>query len=230
MTRFVISNNDVGAAIARRLSLTAVLLAGAFVPKAVQGQFPSGLTPQGAITQWLVLGPFRSDGCGLPAGCVPAGSCDWLADGQGIRGDEWEPQAGDEVASDCGGAAACLGWACRFAAIADPSIDCASGKARPRVMFLDSREERGYIDLNNFYSGGVTYGGRGGIGDPEKVMAYAWAYVRNDTGSPIEAMIGHKSDDSYRVLVNHKEVGGGTFWRAAATDICDTHEMGTGGC
>src|SRR5262245_42822835 len=103
----------------RRLLVLAVALAGILIGGRLSAQTIGGVTAQGAITQWLLLGPY-DDG---PLGCnQPTG--DWLTDGATIFGDEWEPQSGDTVDSDCGGAASCISWLCSYAAIGDPSIDC----------------------------------------------------------------------------------------------------------
>jgi len=189
----------------------ALVFVGSFIGGVVSGQTIGGITDRGAITQWLVLGPYNhTAGCNLPAECVmPATACDYMTDGA-IIADEWEPTFGDSVASQCNGAARCTGWDCQFASTADPSINCGDPAAVPKVALYDSPEPRGYIDLNGFYSGIQVMGGNGSSGPPDNVMAYAWTYVYNHTGAPQEVYIGHNSDDSYRVLVNHVEAGAAT--------------------
>jgi hypothetical protein len=181
-------------------------------------QTPGGITDQGAITQWLVLGPF-----GQPYGCGPSIDqmrLDYLTDGT-IPADIWTPNEGDEIRSDCGGAAACLQWQCNLAAIGDKSIDC--GVSPPaKVAFLDSPDLDGYIDLNSYYGGG--FGGD----PPSNSVAYAWSYIINNTQDPITATVGHNSDDSHRVLVNFAEVTGSpaVTCRAPARTTFDQDTLG----
>src|SRR5690349_20854951 len=106
----------------------------AFSP--AQAQTLSGFTDEGAITRWLLLGPYKTGlGCGVS---VDAMRQDFLTDGL-IPGDLWTPQEGDSVATDCGGAAACQLWLCDLAAKADPTLDCGASPD-PYVMFFDSPE------------------------------------------------------------------------------------------
>src|SRR5687767_4429108 len=100
-----------------RLSFLNALFASFLISSSGLTQNPSGIDSNGAVTHWLVLGPYRSVNCSLPEGCDSAlNSCDLLTDGRGIVGDQWEPRAGDEVESDCGRSAACLDWICTAAA------------------------------------------------------------------------------------------------------------------
>src|SRR6185503_5369730 len=124
----------------RRSRFLAVLGIGVLACGGLAAQNPTvgGINPQGAITQWLILGPYAS-----PSGCNLPGSFDYLTDGAAIVGDEWEPKAGDTVKSDCNGAAACTAWWCLLAngagaAVFDPSLDCGDPNTIPKVAFFDS--------------------------------------------------------------------------------------------
>jgi hypothetical protein len=169
----------------------------------------------GAITRWLLLGPYKT---GLGCGPTPDQMrLDFLTDGT-IPADIWTPKEGDEIATDCGAAAACLEWACDLAALGDSSLDCGAFPS-PRVVFFDSPETDGYIDLNAFWGGGFGGDPPGNFNDlNETVMAYAWTYVINTTPDPITAMVGHNSDDSHRILVNFEEASGSPAIACRAPD------------
>src|SRR5439155_9697971 len=123
-------------------------MAGTLSPLAAQN--PNGFTDMGALTRWLLLGPYKTGmGCGPSLAQM---RLDFLTDGT-IPADIWTPKEGDEIASDCGAAAACLVWACDLAAMGDPTLDCGASP-NPRVVFLDSPGLDGYIDLNSFWGGG----------------------------------------------------------------------------
>src|SRR5262245_22822309 len=91
------------------IGLLAILFVVGLSGGAALAQTPGGITSAGAITQWLVLGPFPDGalGCGVP-------TQDFITDGV-ITADEWEPELGDTISPDCGGAAACTTWSCDFA-------------------------------------------------------------------------------------------------------------------
>src|SRR5262245_15953962 len=185
-------------ALDKRSRFLAALGIGVLACAGLAAQTVGGINPQGAITQWLILGPYASpSGCNLPA------SFDYLTDGANIIGDEWEPKAGDTVKSDCNGAAACTAWWCLLAngagaAVFDPSLDCGDPNTIPKVAFFDSPDPRGYIDYIDAYTGSSTNTGNGGNdGRLDNSLAYAWTYVMNNTGGDVEMNIGHNSDDSY---------------------------------
>jgi len=85
--------------------LAALALTIFWLGKAAVAQTPGGITETGAITRWLLLGPYKTgQGCRPSVDPMRRG---FLTDGT-IRGDQWAPEEGDEAASDCRGAAACL--------------------------------------------------------------------------------------------------------------------------
>src|SRR6266498_3180112 len=167
-----------GVSIVRMIPAFLLLLA----PSAKAQPFDSGISLEGAITRWLVLGPFGTENMG----CTPSVDqmrLDFLTDGQDILGDLWRPSIGDTVHSDCKGAAACAAWDCQQARFADPAVNCADPV--PLVTLLDSDRADGGINLNAFWGGGDR-------GDPPgNVMAYAWAYLRIKSDRPREVFIGH---------------------------------------
>ncbi len=177
-----------------------------------------GLLDNGAIVHWNVLGPFGTLNCNLPGDdpVDPPAAFDYISDGT-IKGDEWEPNAGDTIDPDFNGPRAAVRWMCNWAVFGDPSLDCA--EALPTVAFMNSPEPRGYIDINAFWSGqALNLGGNGSAGGAENVMGYAWTYVENITGEDIPITIGHNSDDSWRILVNREEIGKGQACRPPDPD------------
>ena len=162
-----------------------------------------GITQDGSITRWLLLGPFKTGmGCGPT---VDQMRLDFLTDGE-IFADVWTPRHGDRVRSDCRGLAACLEWDCDQAKLGDPDLVC-GGTEDARVVLWDSPRADGFIDLNNFWGSSRNSDPPGG-GTSESVMGYAWTYLRNKTGQPLRVVLGHSSDDSFRVLLNFREVPG----------------------
>jgi len=180
-------------------------------------QEPDGLTDQGAITKWLLLGPFDEPyGCGNTD--LTLMQQDFLTDGT-IDDELWTPLEGEQVDSDCGGAALCNSWLCDRAANVDPAIDCTN--PIPTVHAYNTPETDGIVDLNSIYVDATG-------AEPDNVITYAWTYVNNTTGDYIKAFIGHNSDDSFRILFNFQEPAGSPAYtcRGYSRGTYDQEQLG----
>jgi hypothetical protein len=135
-------------------------------------------TMNGAIVQWLILGPFAQPGFDSPG--VIQMSRDYLTDGAGIDESSVLPKNGDTVNTDFG-VAASTGY---YPTGANPTW-------RSHMVYDPASD---LVDFNVIYAD--AFGG-----DPDQVMAYAVTYVYNPSPTFLDVTMQTDSDDSIEVLV-----------------------------
>ncbi|MEM7263656.1 MAG: hypothetical protein AAF488_16835, partial [Planctomycetota bacterium] len=147
----------------------------------VSEQFPVGVSENGFIRTWLVLGPFQQAG-----GAAPLEDdirLDYLTDGADNDEIDVEPRAGDQVETDFGGAAASTGLAANGAGLNPGGIPTWSA----------------HTDLDNTIDYNDVYGG-----DINQVMMYAVTYFTLEEDRELSLCVG--SDDAVQILLDGFEV------------------------
>ncbi|MBN1421106.1 MAG: hypothetical protein JXP34_20205 [Planctomycetes bacterium] len=155
-------------------------------PAGIGGQSDVGdspLTDMGFIRNWLILGPYTPGG---EAPGVAAMQEDYLTDG---AIDEWilgiipgmEPYDGFQIETDFS-----IAYSTGLVATADPNLNPDG---------IPTWFE--WYDLDDTIRFDDTFGG-----SLDNIMAYALAYVVNETGGPLDVDIGVGSDDSIQVWLN----------------------------
>ncbi len=142
-----------------------------------QDIFPAPLTSQGFIGAWLLLGPFRGHTGRDNPGC-PVMEQDFLTDGIVTELDV-EPEPGQTIATDFGGAAAST-------AIAGPEELNPGGVPTWNAHFNPDDT----VDFNTEYYGG----------DIDDVMMYAFTYVKVE--ADVDVDLCFDSDDSIQVIID----------------------------
>ena len=137
----------------------------------------SGLTNQGFITAWLLLGPFTGHAGGNNPGCDEM-MRDFLTDGDDFQ-EDIEPQEGDTINTDFGNTAASTG-------VEGPGELNPGGLPTWNAHFNDDDT----IDFNTEYYGGNI----------DNVIVHAFAYVRAEADVDVDLCIG--SDDSVEVIID----------------------------
>ena len=134
----------------------------------------------GAIIQWLILGPYTQSGSDSP-GPIRM-TRDYLKDGAGIDEAGVLPEDGDTVATN-------------FTVAASTGY-LPAGETPTWRSYMQVDPANDLIDFN------VIWASVGG-GDPNNVMAYAVCYVENTTGSPLDCNVETSSNDSIEVLIGN---------------------------
>ena len=146
----------------------------------VEDTFPTGMTDQGFITAWLMLGPFSQDGGAAPGFDLIA--LDYLTDGDAIDEIDVEPREGDTVNTDYLGAAASTG-------LADSDADINPGGVPTWGAHIDFDDT---INFDDYYGGDVN-----------NIMMYAVTYVKVEDDVDVSLCVG--SDDAVQVLIDGVE-------------------------
>ena len=140
-----------------------------------------GIDSQGFILPWLVLGPYTGSACNIGTAALQA---DWLTEGSNgpVRQSDLEWRPAQEVDT-------------RYATARSTGLHANAPFDIPTVQPYASFGDT--IDFD-----GAVY-----PPSPDQVMAYAFIYVDNVTGSNRAVDIACASDDAIHVLVNGVSVG-----------------------
>ncbi len=146
---------------------------------AIEGGAPPtsnrGFDFNGFIVDWLVLGPYTGSSCSLTATDLRA---DWLREaGSGVRETDLEWTDGQIVNTS-------------FSVARSTGLSPNARTSRPTVKQFST-----FADIVNFNDSVYSP-------DPNEVMAYAFTYVDNVTGSNLAVDIACASDDGISVLIN----------------------------
>lgn len=160
-------------------------LAVALMSVASLSGFAAQTSPEGFCQSYLLLGELSQ-----PNGAGPSLAnkrLDYLADGLGLTEATLVPEEGMVINVDFGGAAASTGF--------QPGIP-----NHPVPTIFAPPIPGDTADFTTIY------------GALDQLMTYAWTYVVNGTGGPLNTYLGVAADDESLIVLNGVEVGETTGW------------------